>query len=73
MVPSWLTCVVLPGYFPCKVYLDLNLHETFGMGDACSLLSFHRSAIALWLYEDYGYVNDMTTWESKLIVLKDVD
>jgi hypothetical protein len=28
VVPSWLMCVVLLGYFPCKVYTDLNLHDT---------------------------------------------
>jgi hypothetical protein len=28
MVPSWLTCVVLQGYFPCKVTIDSNLHDT---------------------------------------------
>jgi hypothetical protein len=28
MVPSWLTCVVLLGYFPYKVYIDLNLCDT---------------------------------------------
>jgi hypothetical protein len=27
-VPSWLMCVVLPGYFPCKVTIDLNLCDT---------------------------------------------
>jgi hypothetical protein len=28
VVPSWLTCVVLSGYFSCKVYIDLNLCDT---------------------------------------------
>jgi hypothetical protein len=28
VLPSWLTCVVLLGYFPCKVYTDLNLRDT---------------------------------------------
>jgi hypothetical protein len=32
MVPSWLTCVVLSGYFPAKVYIDLSLCDTFGHG-----------------------------------------
>jgi hypothetical protein len=27
-VPLWLMCVVLLGYFPYKVYIDLNLHDT---------------------------------------------
>jgi hypothetical protein len=30
MVPSWLMCVVLLGYFPCKVYTDSNLGDTLG-------------------------------------------
>jgi hypothetical protein len=32
VVPSWLTCVVLLGYFLCKVYNYLNLHDTLGYG-----------------------------------------
>jgi hypothetical protein len=32
MLPPWLTCVVLLGYFPCKVYIDLNLCDTLGYG-----------------------------------------
>jgi hypothetical protein len=30
VVPSWLTCVVLFGYFSCKVYISLNLCDTLG-------------------------------------------
>jgi hypothetical protein len=32
MLPSWLTCVVLSGYFPCKVTIDSNLCDTLGYG-----------------------------------------
>jgi hypothetical protein len=32
VVPSWLTCVMLSGYFPCKVTIDLNLHDTLEYG-----------------------------------------
>jgi hypothetical protein len=32
VVPSWLTCVVLLGYFPCKVYIDSNIYDTLGHG-----------------------------------------
>jgi hypothetical protein len=32
MVPSWLTCVVLSGYFPCMVYIDSSLCDTLGHG-----------------------------------------
>jgi hypothetical protein len=56
MLSSWLACVMLSGYFPCKVTIDLNLRDTSDMGDACSLLSFRRSAISPCSYEIYGYV-----------------
>jgi hypothetical protein len=32
VVPSWLTSVVLSGYFPCKVYIDSKLHDTLRYG-----------------------------------------
>jgi hypothetical protein len=32
VLPSWLTFVVLLGYFPSKVYIDLNLCDTLGYG-----------------------------------------
>jgi hypothetical protein len=32
MIPVWFTCVVLSGYFPCKVTIDSNLHDTLGYG-----------------------------------------
>jgi hypothetical protein len=32
MVPLWLTCVVLLGYLPCKVRINLSLRETLGYG-----------------------------------------
>jgi hypothetical protein len=30
VVPSWLMCVVLLGYFSYKVYIDLNIRGTLG-------------------------------------------
>jgi hypothetical protein len=30
VLPPWLTCAMLSGYFPCKVYIDSNLHDTLG-------------------------------------------
>jgi hypothetical protein len=62
VVPSWLMCVMLLGYFPCNVYIDLNLCDTLGMDDTCSLLSFRRSVISLCSDEIYGYVVNRTTW-----------
>jgi hypothetical protein len=32
MLPSWLMCVMLSGYFPCKVTIDSNLHDTLRYG-----------------------------------------
>jgi hypothetical protein len=32
VVPSWLMCLVLSGYFPCKVYIDLNLRDSLRCG-----------------------------------------
>jgi hypothetical protein len=32
VLPLWLTCVVLSGYFPCKVTIDLNLYYTLRYG-----------------------------------------
>jgi hypothetical protein len=32
MLPLWLTCVVLTGYFPCKVIIVSNLYDTLGYG-----------------------------------------
>jgi hypothetical protein len=32
VLPSWFTCVVLLGYFPCKVTIDLKLCDTLEYG-----------------------------------------
>jgi hypothetical protein len=32
VIPVWFTCVVLLGYFPCKVTIDSNLCDTLGYG-----------------------------------------
>jgi hypothetical protein len=40
---------------PCKVILIQISATPSDMGDACSLLSFRRSAISLCLYEIYDY------------------
>jgi hypothetical protein len=32
VLPLWLTCVILSGYFPCKVSIDLNLCDTLRYG-----------------------------------------
>jgi hypothetical protein len=28
VLPSWLTCVMLSGYFPCKMTIDSDLRDT---------------------------------------------
>jgi hypothetical protein len=32
VIPVWFMCVVLLGYFPCKVTINLNLCDTLGYG-----------------------------------------
>jgi hypothetical protein len=56
VIPVWFTCVMFSGYFPCKMTIDLNLPTPSDMGEACSLLSFRKSAIPLCSHESYGYV-----------------
>jgi hypothetical protein len=62
VVPSWLTCVVLLGYFHCKVYIDLSLCDTLGHGvmlvHCCHSIDV---SISLCSYEIYDYVDNMTT------------
>jgi hypothetical protein len=43
------------------------------MGEACSLLSFRRSAIPLCSHEGFGYVNYDYLVVEKLMILKMVD
>jgi hypothetical protein len=35
---SWLTCVVLLGYFPCKVYIDSNLRDSLEFANISLLI-----------------------------------
>jgi hypothetical protein len=67
VIPVWFMCVMLSGHFPCKVTIDSNLCDT---GEACSLLSFRRSAIPLCLHESFGYVNYDYLVVEKLMILK---
>jgi hypothetical protein len=32
VIPVWFTCVMLSGYFPCNVTIDLKLRDTLGYG-----------------------------------------
>jgi hypothetical protein len=32
VIPLWFTCVVLSGYFPYNVTIDLNLRDTLRYG-----------------------------------------
>jgi hypothetical protein len=48
VIPVWFTCVMLSGYFPCKVTID-------DMCEACSLCTnvevlYHHAYMRLWLY-----------------------
>jgi hypothetical protein len=53
VVSSWATCVMLLGYFTCKVYIHLNLCNTLGYG--WGLLSMFKcsNATPLCCYENY--------------------
>jgi hypothetical protein len=46
MSPLWLTCVVLIGCNIARFYIDSISVTPLDIGDACSLLSFRRSAIS---------------------------
>jgi hypothetical protein len=51
MIPMWFMCVVLSGYFPCKVTIDSNLRDTLGYGRGMFTVYKRRSAISPCLYE----------------------
>jgi hypothetical protein len=73
MIPVWFTCVVLSGYFPCKVTIDSNLHDTLGMGETCSLCTnvevlYHHVHMRVMIMLKYDYLV-----VKKLMILKMVD
>jgi hypothetical protein len=54
-------CVVLPCYFPYKVYIDSNLHDTLDMGEAYSLcpnieVLFHYVHMGFMVMFNYDYL-----------------
>jgi hypothetical protein len=61
VIHMWFTCVMLSGYFPCKVTIDSNLHDTLGYGWGLFVVYKRRSAISLSLYEIMVMLI-MTTW-----------
>jgi hypothetical protein len=73
VIHVWFTCVVLSGYFPCKVTIDSNLRDTLGMGEACSLCTnvevlYHHIHMRVMIMLNYDYLV-----VEKLIILKMVD
>jgi hypothetical protein len=61
MIPVWFTCVVLSGYFPCKVTIDSNFRDTLGMGEACSLCTnvevlYHYILMGFMVMFNYDYL-----------------
>jgi hypothetical protein len=73
-MPVWFSCVVLLGYFPCKVIILIQISATpSDMGEACLLLSFCRNAIPLCSHESFGYVNYDYLVVEKLMILKMVN
>jgi hypothetical protein len=64
VLPLWLTCVVLSGYFPCKVYIDSNLCNTLRYGWSLLTEFKHRSCtdimVVLRVLDDVDYFVVMT-------------
>jgi hypothetical protein len=61
MLPSWLVCVVLSGYFPFKVTIDSNLRNTSDKGEACSLCTnvevlYHYVHMRFMVMLNYDYL-----------------
>jgi hypothetical protein len=73
VVPSWLTCVVLSGFFLARCKLIRISIKPLDMGDTCLLQSFRRSVISpmfiwvLWLC----LIWLLGSW--RMIILKYVD
>jgi hypothetical protein len=55
VLPSWLTCVVLSGYFPCKVTIDSNLHDTLGYGRSSNVEDENDVMVDMRLLDDVDY------------------
>jgi hypothetical protein len=72
VIPMWFTCVMLLGYFPCLVTIDSDLRNTLGYGRGLFAVYKRRSAISLRSYEIMVMLI-MTTWWSKMMILKMVD
>jgi hypothetical protein len=72
VIAVWFTCVVLSGYFPCKVTIDSNLRDTLRYGWGLFAVYKRRSAIPLCSYEIMVMLI-MTTCSQKLMILKMVD
>jgi hypothetical protein len=57
----WFTCVVLSGYFPCKVIIDSNLATPSDMGETCSLCTnvevlYHYVHMRVMVMLNYDYL-----------------
>jgi hypothetical protein len=51
VIHVWFMCVVLSCYFPCKVIIDSNIHDTLGYRWGLFTVYKRRSAISPCLYE----------------------
>jgi hypothetical protein len=56
VIPMWFMCVMLSGYFPCKVTIDSNLRNTLRYVWGLFAMYKRRSDISPWSYKVYGYV-----------------
>jgi hypothetical protein len=61
VIPMWFTCVMLLGYFPCKVTIDSNLRDTLGYEWGLFAVYKRSSAIPICSHEIMVMLI-MTTW-----------
>jgi hypothetical protein len=70
VIPVWFTCVVLSGYFHCKVTIDSNLCDILGYGWGLFAVYKRRSDIPLCSYEIIVMLNYDYLVVKKLMIHK---
>jgi hypothetical protein len=73
MIPVWFTCVVLSGYFPCKVIIDSNLRDTLVYGwSLCSHESFDYVNYDNLVVENDDTKNDWLSYRACLAYVANI-
>jgi hypothetical protein len=58
-MPSWLTCVILSGYFPLQGFVLIQISMIpLDMGNTCPLQSFHSNYTSLCCYDNFINVDE---------------